>query len=312
MSIAYLFPGQGAQSVGMGKDLYEAFPQARDVFDAAEEAAGLPLKKLCFEGPEEQLNRTDMCQSAIFTVSAAVLAVLGEAKFNGQKPAFAAGLSLGEYSALYAAGAMDLPTAVKLLVARGQYMQEAATAVPSSMVSLLGADEEIAQKVCDAARGTGVLVPANFNAPGQIVVSGTVDACKRAMEVAKDCGAGGGIELKVAGAFHSPLMAPAAEKLAVALESAEIRTLDVPVVSNVTARAHEDVAGIRKLLLEQLTSGVRWQQSCEFLVAQGCDAFLEIGPGRVLAGLMRKLDRRANITSLNGREALEKFLAAAC
>lgn len=304
MSTAWLFPGQGAQHVGMGKDLDQAFPAAREVFDRAEAASELPLKRLCFEGPEDELNRTDVCQPAIFAVSAAVLAALGEAP---AAPAYAAGLSLGEYSALYAAGAMDLETAVRLLVRRGRYMQEAATATPSGMVALLGADEDVANRVCDAARGDGVLVPANFNAPGQIVLSGTGEACRRALAAAQDCGASGAMELKVAGAFHSPLMQPAADRLREALDAAEIRPPRVPVLSNVTGRPHGEPPEIRRLLLEQLTRPVRWQQGCEHLRAQGADAFLEIGPGRVLAGLMRKLDRRANIVSLNGTDALTQY-----
>lgn len=315
MTTAWLFPGQGAQHVGMGHDLYRSFDVARKVFDLAEEASGLPLTKLCFEGPEDELNRTDICQPAIFTVSAAALAVLEEltdaAAFARLRPAYVAGLSLGEYSALYAAGAMDLPVAVRLLKLRGQYMQAAAAATPSGMVSLLGADAEVGEKVCHAARGDGVLVQANFNCPGQIVLSGSAAACKKAVEVAAECGASGAVELKVAGAFHSPLMQPAADRLAEALSEVEFRPPAYPVLSNVTAQPHTSNQEIRQRLLKQLTAPVLWQQCCEAMLGGGVDEFIEIGPGRVLAGLMRRIDRKARVTCLNGQEALEKFAGAA-
>lgn len=309
MGTAFLFPGQGAQQIGMGADLVRCFPVARQMFDRAEEITRLPLKKLCFEGPEEELSRTDISQPAIFTMSMATLAVMKElvGLEKMPKPLFYAGLSLGEYTALCAAGVVSFEDGLALVAKRGQYMQEAASATPSGMVCLLGADEEVANRVCQAARGEGVLVPANFNAPGQIVVSGSIDACNRAMELAATCGASGAIELKVAGAFHCPLMQPAADKLGQLLNTMTFQAPSAPVLSNVTGRAHEGVDSIRKLLLDQLTCSVRWQQNCEYMLANGVDVMLEIGPGRVLAGLMRKVDRRANVTSLNGREALEKF-----
>ncbi len=312
MKRAFIFPGQGAQQIGMGQDLYQALAAGRRVFDAAEAASGLPLKRLSFEGPEDELARTDICQPAIFTVSAAALEavrdLLNPEQLAGIEPCCLAGLSLGEYTALWAAGAMDLETTVKLLTLRGQAMQAAATAQPSSMVVLLGADEAIAEKLCDAAAGDGVLVPANFNAPGQIVVSGSTDACHRALALAAECGASGATELKVAGAFHSPLMAPAAEKLADALAAAEIRPPRLPVLSNVTGKPHDsDPESIRRRLLEQLTCGVRWQQGCEWMLGEGVEEFVEIGPGRVLAGLMRRIDRKARVVSLNSLDAVEKF-----
>ena len=314
MKTALLYPGQGAQNVGMGQDLYEAFPAARDVFDQAEAATGLPLKELCFDGPAEQLARTDVCQPAIFTVSAATLAVLGEMlgpeRLAAVQPAYMAGLSLGEYTALYAADAIDLADAVKLVARRGELMQEAAVAVPSGMVSVLGADEEQARRLCRAAAQGQPLTCANFNCPGQIVLSGALAACQRAVEMAKDFGASGAVPLKVAGAFHSEIMAPAADQFAQTLRAVRFRKPTVPVVSNVSAEPLDGAQDIPARLLAQLTSPVRWQQSMEFLLAAGVERFYEIGPGRVLAGLMRRIERRAEVICLNSRQAVEQLAEA--
>lgn len=295
----------------MGRDVYEAFPAARAVFDAAEQASGLPLQKLCFEGPEEELARTDICQPAIFTVSAAMLAVmkelLGPEKMAAIGPSFVAGLSLGEYTALYAAGVIELDEAVKLVARRGALMQQAATAVPSGMVSVMGLDEAKARELCQAAAGGQVLTCANFNCTGQIVLSGAIEACKRAEGMAKEFGASGAIPLKVAGAFHSDMMKPAAEELGKALAGLSFRPALVPVLSNVDAQPHE-LARIKDKLLAQLVSPVRWQQCVEYLLKQGVERFYEIGPGKVLAGLMRRIDRKAEFVSINSREAVEKLL----
>jgi [acyl-carrier-protein] S-malonyltransferase len=314
MKTAFLFPGQGAQHVGMGRDLYEASPAARGVFDQAEEVTHLPLKTLCFQGPEDQLARTDISQPAIFTVSAAVLKCLGD-RPSGSAPgaldaAYLAGLSLGEYTALYAAGAFDLTTALRLVTRRGQAMQAAATAVPSGMVSVLGLDEARAAELARAAAGGGVLVCANFNAPGQIVLSGAIEACRRAVALAKDFGATGAVPLNVAGAFHSPLMQPAVEELAEALGQAQIAAPTRPVVANVDAACYGGAQTVRGKLLAQLVSPVRWQQSMEFLLAQGVERFYEIGPGRVLAGLMKRIDRRAEVACINSAETLDKLSAS--
>ena len=309
MKAAFIFPGQGAQKTGMGKDLHEAFPAARSVFDRAEAACGLPLRKLCFEGPDEVLAPTDVSQPAIFTVSAAALAVmddlLGPAKMP--KPACMAGLSLGEYTALYAAGAMDLETGVRLVARRGKAMREAAAAVPSGMVSIIGLDEAKAQELCRAAAEGQVLVCANFNCPGQIVLSGHLDACRRAADRAAEFGASGAVPLQVAGAFHSQIMQPAAEALGQALDQASFSAPGVPVLANVDAAPYDGAASIKAKLVAQLTSSVRWQQCCEYLLRQGVETFYEIGPGRVLAGLMRRIDRKANVACLNGCEAIEKL-----
>jgi len=309
MSIAFLFPGQGAQHVGMGAELCRCIAVARDVFDQAEQVTGLPIKKLCFEGPQEELSRTDISQPAIFTVSMAMLGALDSLLPPDQVPtaAYCAGLSLGEYTALCAAGSMSFADALAVVAKRGQLMQDAAVAVPGGMVSLLGADEDVAAKVCRAARGEGVLVPANFNCPGQIVVSGTLDACRKAEEVAAECGASGAVPLDVAGAFHSPLMQPAADALAEVLAGVQVRPPRAGVLSNVTGQPHGRPEEIRRRLLDQLTSPIRWQRNCEFLLAEGVDTFLEIGPGRVLAGLMKRVERRASVTCINSLEAMETY-----
>jgi len=309
---AFLFPGQGAQTVGMGRDLYQASPAARRVFEEAEAATGLPLKRLCFEGPEEELSRTDICQPAVFTVSAAALAVLrellGPERLETIRPAYMAGLSLGEYTALYAADAVDLQPAARLVARRGRLMQEAAAAVPSGMVSVIGLHEARARDLAEAAAQGQILACANFNCPGQVVFSGEIEACRRVELLAGDFGARAAVPLRVAGAFHSRIMAPVAEELSQAVRAVRFRDPKVPIVSNVDGRPYASAAEIPRKLLSQLTSAVRWQQSMEFLLADGVESFYEIGPGRVLVGLMRRIRRKADVSSLNSRQALEEAL----
>jgi [acyl-carrier-protein] S-malonyltransferase len=311
MKTAWLFPGQGAQQVGMGKDLCDASAGARAVFEQAEAATALAIRELCFRGPDEQLARTDVCQPAIFTVSAATLAVmrevLGADRFAALRPAFAAGLSLGEYSALYAADAIDLAPAVSLVARRGQLMQQAATATASGMVSVIGLDEPAAQALVAAAARGEPLTCANFNCPGQIVLSGSLAACERVEQLAAQHGAKGAVRLNVAGAFHSQIMAPAAEGLARALAGLAFRTPAVPVVANVDAQVYADGQAIPPKLIAQLTGAVRWQQTMELLESRGVQRYYEIGPGRVLAGLMRRINRRADIVSINSLQAVEEL-----
>lgn len=310
MKTAFLFPGQGAQFVGMGKDVCEAFPAAAKIFDCAEAATGLALRKLCFEGPEDELSRTDISQPAIFTVSAAILEAMKQLLGDKMpRPDGMAGLSLGEYTALYASGAADFETTVKLVARRGELMQRAAVAVPSGMVSVLGLDEQKAGQLCAAASNGQVLTCANFNCPGQVVLSGQLEACQRAEQMAKDFGASGAIPLKVAGAFHSDIMKPAAEGLAKVLADVKFSRPTVDVISNVDARCYDGTAEIPTKLVAQLVNPVRWQQSIEYLFSQGFDKFYEIGPGKVLSGLMRRINRRTDITCLNSAEAMKKLAA---
>ena len=312
MSTAFLFPGQGAQHVGMGQDLCRSHSEAAACFEQAEAITGLPLRRLCFEGPEDDLARTDISQPAIFTMSMAMLRVV-EAITGDAMPVAnrVAGLSLGEYTALCAAGAISFETGVDLVTQRGRYMQAAAEASDGGMLCLLGADEVVAEAVCEKAAGAGRIQPANFNCPGQIVLSGETAACRTAAEVAEGCGASGVVALKVAGAFHSPLMQPAADRLAEALAAADIRPPAVEVLSNVTGEPHDgDADAIRRRLLEQLTRPVLWQRNCEYLLNAGVGTFLEMGPGRVLAGLMRRISRRTRVTSLNGLAAVEAYVNA--
>jgi [acyl-carrier-protein] S-malonyltransferase len=310
MNVAFLFPGQGAQQVGMMADLAEASLAAREVFDRADAQLGYSLSELCFNGPARRLNATDVSQPAIFVCSAAALAAMKDAL--GEKvPAtrMMAGLSLGEYTALYAADALDFGAALDLVDQRGQYMQEAAEACPGGMISILGLDEEKVLALCAAAAegDPGALVPANFNCPGQIVISGSADACRRAAEMAADFGASGAVPLQVAGAFHSPFMRPAAERLAQAIRQAEIRRPRQPVIANVTAAPHQGAEAIRQGLVAQMTSPVRWWQSMQYMLDDGVEAFYEIGPGRVLAGLMRRIRRTAQVKSINSADALARL-----
>jgi [acyl-carrier-protein] S-malonyltransferase len=313
MKTAFLFPGQGAQSIGMGKDLYDAHALARTMFDQAEAITALPLKKICFEGSEDELARTDIAQPAIFTVSAIMLACMSEAlgseKLAAIAPSCMAGLSLGEYTALYAAGAMDFATGLTLVMQRGALMQQAATAVPSGMVSIIGLDEAQAGELCAAAAGGEILTCANFNCPGQIVISGQIDACRRAETLAKDFGASGAVPLKVAGAFHSDIMKPAAQELGVALAAVDFAQPRVDVIANVDAAPYVCACQIGQKLLAQLVSPVRWQQSAEAMLAGGVERFYEIGPGRVLAGLMRRISRKTEVVCVNSKEAIEKMTA---
>ena len=311
MKTAFLFPGQGTQKVGMGRDIHQAFPAAKRVFDRAEQASGLSLRKLCFEGPQQQLSRTDICQPAVFTVSAAMLAALGELRgaawAEAIRPEYMAGLSLGEYTALYAADAIDLEPAVRLVARRGRLMQEAALAVPSGMITVIGLDEQRAQELCAAAADGQILTCANFNCPEQVVLSGEAEACDRVEAKAAEFGAAGTVRLEVAGAFHSEIMQPAAEGLAETLADIELRRPSSAIISNIDAAPYDGPDDIRHRLLAQLTSPVRWQSCVSYMLGRGAERFYEIGPGRVLAGLMRRIDRNAEITCVNSPKAVEKL-----
>ena len=292
----------------MMSDLADASSAARDVFAAADEQLGYALSEICFKGPSERLDATDISQPAIFVCSVAAAAAMNEALGqNAPVATMAAGLSLGEYTALHQAGAIDFNSALDLVSNRGQFMQAAAQACPSGMVSIIGLDEQKVGELCAAAADGAVLSPANFNSPGQIVVSGDLDACQRAAEMAKEFGAKGAIPLKVAGAFHSEFMTPAAEKLAEVIADVEIRQPEIPVISNVDAEPHDGTESIKEKLIRQVTSPVRWEQSVRRMLDDGVERFYEIGPGRVLAGLIRRIERRAEVVGINSVDALAKL-----
>jgi [acyl-carrier-protein] S-malonyltransferase len=301
--IVILCPGQGAQAVGMGRAWAEASAAARVVFDEADrilgDSLGMPLSELCFGGPAERLNQTDASQPAIFVCSVASLRGLAErGEALVEHASAAAGLSLGEYTALHLAGSLSFEDGLRLVALRGRVMQEACDEQPGGMVALVGADPDQARAVCETAGQDQVLVPANFNAPGQIVLSGHSEACARAVQAAADVGLRAS-PLKVAGAFHSPLMQSAARKMADALAAAELRPLAFDVWSNVTARPHEagNAELLRQRLVEQIVSPVQWSQTCIGLVAAGDHAFHELAPGSVLKGLMRRIERQARVLS---------------
>ena len=299
-----LCPGQGAQVVGMGKDYYEASPAAREVFEAANDMLGFDLKSLCFSGPEEELNQTNISQPAIYVTSVACFrAAVSVGIVNPAEVTAYAGLSLGEYTALHLGGSFSFLDGLKLVQARGTYMQEAAVATPSGMVAIMGADESAVAKLCDEAARGEVLVPANYNAPGQIIVSGANAACERFMKAAEPAGFKV-VPLKVAGAFHSPLMQSGADRMAAELDRVALRQPEKTVYANVTAQPHGDVASMKKLLIEQIVSPVRWEQTMQALVAGGEARYVELAPGRVLTGLLKKINRRLPVESLASAEAM--------
>jgi len=307
---AVIFPGQGAQSVGMGKDIFQASKRARQIYDQAGEVLGIDIADLCFNGPARHLERTDVQQPAIFVTSVATWEAMLEAGVDRERFTHAGGLSLGEYSALYAAGAIDFREALEVVRRRGELMQAAALASPSGMVSLVGADDETAHRVCKEAAQDEILAPANFNCPGQIVIAGTKHACERAVIVAEAQGIRA-IVLPVAGAFHSSLMESAAIGLAAVLDDATFHPCGMSVVSNVNASYHGDAKDMRAILCKQVTQPVMWQQCVERMIADGVREFIEMGPGRVLTGLMRKINRKQPITNVSKAASLSAVLDAA-
>jgi [acyl-carrier-protein] S-malonyltransferase len=290
MTIAWLFPGQGTQVVGMGKALADESPAAREVFARADAALGESLSRLCFEGPQAELTLTANTQPAILTTSMAALAALREAHPNLPVPTYAAGHSLGEYSALVAAGALSLEDAVRLVRLRGRAMQDAVPEGEGAMAAVLGGDEATISALCEAARQGEVLEPANFNAPGQIVISGHAGAVRRATELASEFKVKT-IPLSVSAPFHSSLMAPAARAVEAALRDVRVEKPHFPIVTNVDATPNSDAEKIPTILVRQIDGAVKWSQSVAWLAAQGVTHALEIGPGKVLAGLVKKIDK---------------------
>jgi len=310
MRTAFLFPGQGAQTVGMGADVAQAFPAAAELFERANHIVGFDLRQVCFEGPAARLNSTTISQPAIFVDCAALLAALRtSAAMRDIRPDVTAGLSMGEYTALYAAGLISFEDGLRLVSKRGAAMQAAADATRGTMVSIIGLDEEKVRQLCADAREGELLEPVNFNCPGQIVVSGSLGACERAERLAKERGAVMAVRLDVAGAFHTQMMSTAGEALKAALlqsrisEPASIRT-----VANVTADYYRTAGEVVEGLTRQLTSPILWQKCMERLRADGVEEFYEIGPGRVLTGLMRRINRNAKMTNISDLGSLRALL----
>lgn len=305
--IAYIFPGQGSQAPGMGRELAERYAAAREVFEEADEALGFKLSRLCFEGPAEELQLTENTQPAILATSVAALrAAEGEGL---PRPDFVAGHSLGEYSALVAAGALSLRDAVSVVRKRGRYMQEAVPVGAGAMAAVLGADIETVEAACkEAAREGEICSPANLNSPGQIVIAGSAAAVERALPILKERGAKRAIPLKVSAPFHCALMLPAQERLSADLDRIEFKDLSVPLVTNVDAAVIRTGAEARAALVRQVSSPVRWRESLELLARAGVGLFVEVGPGKVLSGLVRQTVSDARASNVEDAASLEAAL----
>jgi [acyl-carrier-protein] S-malonyltransferase len=308
VNIAWLFPGQGTQTVGMGRALCEASAAAREVFARADAALGFSISQLCFEGPEAELILTANAQPAILTTSIATLAAIRERVPSLPLPTFAAGHSLGEYSALVAAGALTLEDAVRLVNLRGRAMQDAVPAGQGGMAAIMGGDPATVTALCEEAAQGEVVTPANFNAPGQIVISGHKSAVDRAVALAgsKKLKA---VALKVSAPFHCALMEPAARAVETALKSIAVAAPEFPVVANVTAEPNQQAATVATLLVQQIDGPVRWEQSIAKIAEAGVTHALEIGPGKVLAGLVKRIDKRVSVHSVNDVDAIEQIAA---
>lgn len=289
---AYVFPGQGAQFSGMGKDLYERSAKAKEMFDKANEILGFEITKVMFEGTDEELKQTNVTQPAIFLHS-----VILASTVEDFRPDMVAGHSLGEFSALVAAGALSFEDGLRLVAQRADAMQKACELTPSTMAAVLGLADDVVENVCAAVEGE-VVVPANYNCPGQLVISGSIEGINIACEKMKEAGAKRALVLAVGGAFHSPLMEPAREELAKAIEATEFKTPSCPIYQNVNAQPATDVETIKANLIAQLTAPVRWTQSVEQMIAGGATKFVECGPGKVLQGLVKKVNKEMEVASV--------------
>ncbi len=303
MKVVYVFPGQGAQWVGMGRDLYQNFDSARAVFEQADQALGFPLSRLCFEGPEDELTVTINAQPAIVTVSFACLEASREANAGLPSPHFVAGHSLGEYTALAAAEVLDFATTVYLARERGRLMHEAGELTPGGMTAIIGLDAPLLADVCEQ---TGARI-ANINCPGQIVISGAEDNLNQAMELAKVKGAYRAIPLQVSGAFHTSLMQPAVDGMAEIIATLSFGDPAVPIIGNTTAQPLTTAEAVKQELLEQLCHCIQWQRSVEYMVNDGVSTFIELGPGKVLAGLIKRIDKGVNIINIGDVEAVKNI-----
>jgi len=300
--VAYVFPGQGSQAVGMGRDLYQDFNAARTVFDQADEALGFAISRLCFDGPEDELHQTINAQPAIVTTSFACLEASRE---RGDLPParFVAGHSLGEYTALAAVGVLDFADAVYLARERGRLMHEAGQLTPGGMAAIIGLEEGPLAELCAE---TGAQI-ANINCPGQIVISGAEENLNQAVELAKSRGAYRVIPLQVSGAFHTPLMQPAVDGMAKVIAKLEFKNPTTPIIGNTIAQPLATAAAVKEELLYQLCNCIQWQSSVEYMISQGVSTFIEIGPGRVLAGLIKRIDRSVKILNIGNAESVRNF-----
>ncbi len=303
--IAFVFPGQGSQSVGMGKDLYDLYPEVRDAYDTADSLLGMALSKLCFDGPEEELRLTVNTQPALFTTSVACLRMLQK---NGVTPDVCAGHSIGEYAALVAAGALPFEQGLKLVKQRAELMQKAAGDHPGTMAAVIGLDADAVRAVCEKAANAGIVDVANYNSPGQVVISGEVKAVEAASEYAREAGAKRVLPLNVSGAFHSRLMQTAADELRAALKESDISDAAIPVVANVTADYVTKADEIRDCLARQVAGSVLWDKSIARMAADGVTRFVEVGPGKVLAGLIKRIAEGAEVVNVGDAASLANYI----
>lgn len=306
MKTAFIFSGQGAQYKGMGKELYENFECAKNVFDSADKALGFSIKDICFE-EDDRLNKTEYTQPAILTMSIAALKVLEE---KGIKADYVAGLSLGEYSAHVASGTFSFEDAVCLVRKRGRYMTEAVPEGVGAMYAILGLDRETVLEECEKGKAFGYVSPANFNAPGQIVIAGEADAAEKTAAALKERGAKMTVKLNVSGPFHTALLKPASDKLAEELKNIEIHDMKIPVITNVTGEEIENKDDVVPILVKQVMNPVKWEDTIHYLAEKGVDTFIEVGPGKTLSGFVKRTVKGVKILNVEDLKSLEKTLAA--